>query len=317
MIDESKIRKTFDVKSKLLQAVKNNDLEEIKNVFFLNSVLHGSGQALRDLDMESPFNVLDEDDIKYAIWEACERGDLKIISYLLGKTDFTELLDFAVMHSSKKGQLHAVKYLVDLGADITAAGNFTVIAASQENHLDTVKYLVENGADISADDDFPIRFASSHGNLEMVKYLVENGADIFVDDNYPIRVASSRGDLEMVKYLVKSGADIFTDNTFTIRIASKEGHLELIKYLVYLGADLSICDNFPVKVARSEKKVAASKYISDYVLNEMLMQTLFMLLNRKKTLTTAKKAELIHKDLIASIEFKYQKHYRFYLGLRK
>jgi hypothetical protein len=38
-----------------------------------------------------------------------------------------------------------VKYLVSLGADITADNNYAALWACRENHVEVVKYLVSQG----------------------------------------------------------------------------------------------------------------------------------------------------------------------------
>ena len=94
--------------------------------------------------------------------------------------------DQALIYASGNGKLELVKYLVELGADITAQDNYALREASYEGHLPVVKYLVEHGADISANDNQAVIYASENGHLPVVQYLVENDADVTAEDNYAI-----------------------------------------------------------------------------------------------------------------------------------
>jgi ankyrin repeat protein len=83
-----------------------------------------------------------------------------------------------------------------------------LFAACISGNLETVKYLVALGADITAYDNCVVRWALNNDHLEIVNYLVSLGADITDDNNGAIRYASSNGYLETVKYLVSLGANI-------------------------------------------------------------------------------------------------------------
>jgi ankyrin repeat protein len=69
-----------------------------------------------------------------------------------------------------------------------------------------VKFLVSIGADVSADDNYAVKWASENGHLKVVKYLVSLGADITADNNYAALWACRENHVEVVKYLVSQGA---------------------------------------------------------------------------------------------------------------
>ena len=83
-----------------------------------------------------------------------------------------------------------------------------IIQASVLGNIEAVRYLVERGADIHIQDEFPLICASLYGNTDIVKYLVEAGADVHVRDDLPLQLAASSGHYGVVKYLVEVGADV-------------------------------------------------------------------------------------------------------------
>ena len=89
------------------------------------------------------------------------------------------------------GNMDAVVFLVEKGADVTAQDNYAVRMAARNGHLHVVEYLVEKGADVTAMDNYAVRMAARHGHLHVVKYLAEKGADVTAMDNSAVREASS------------------------------------------------------------------------------------------------------------------------------
>lgn len=95
----------------------------------------------------------------------------------------------AVVRASSEGNLKAVKYLHNRGADVTAVAevwitratrnckNAAIIAASRSGHLEVVKYLHKHGADIRAGDDETIYQAYHNHHTAVAGYLYYHGAD--------------------------------------------------------------------------------------------------------------------------------------------
>ena len=143
---------------------------------------------------------------------------------------------------------------------------YSLHKACYVGNLEAVKYLVEKGADIHAkdkDSKTPLHCTCQKGDLEVVKYLVEKGADINAKsnfDNTPLIYACQKGHLKLVKYLVEKGADInakINSGNTPLHYACQEGDLELVKYLVEKGVDIHAKDkygNTPRDIARQEKK---------------------------------------------------------------
>ena len=172
------------------------------------------------------------------------------------------------------GNLEAVKYLVEKGADIQAEstfGNTPLHLACLKGHIEIVKYLVEKGAEVNAKgvlDYIPFHWACLNGNIEIVKYLVEKGADIQAKNkrnDTPLDLAcrNRNGNIELVKYLLERGVNIQSVDTL-LYWACRNGNIELVKYLVEKGADIQAKDTFgytPLHCACLNGNIEIVKYL--------------------------------------------------------
>ena len=184
---------------KLFEAIRENNIEKIKNFTNINA----------------------KDYFGYtALMRAASKGDLEIVKYLTENIENIindkTVIDgsTALMFASKEGHLEIVKYLLENGADVNIKDNFgetALIWASREGYFEIVKCLVESGADINAKNSSgwtALMGVSSwkNGHLGIVKYLLKNGADINAKDNNgntALIKASKFGKLEIIKYLVE------------------------------------------------------------------------------------------------------------------
>ncbi|KAF5332354.1 hypothetical protein D9758_016944 [Tetrapyrgos nigripes] len=126
-------------------------------------------------------------------------------------------LEGGLIDEAKSGNLHHVKFLIAMGADVNAEGGdygFALQAAAYHGHMEIVRYLVEKGADVNAEGGhfvFALQAAAGYGHLEIVRYLVEKGADVNAEGGYfgfALQAAAANGHLEIVRYLVEKGADV-------------------------------------------------------------------------------------------------------------
>ncbi|KAI1114194.1 ankyrin repeat-containing domain protein [Nemania sp. NC0429] len=152
-----------------------------------------------------------------------------------------------------EGDLRAVHYLLEIGADPIAAPNdgLTALqAAAQRGQLEVVNRLLEVGANLNtpaAEDSLTaIQAAAQGGHLEVVNRLLEVGANL----NTPaaensltaIQAAAQGGHLEVVNRLLEVGAN-FNDTPAAyggrtaLQAAAQEGHLEVVNRLLEVGAN--------------------------------------------------------------------------------
>ncbi|KAF5335447.1 hypothetical protein D9758_018184 [Tetrapyrgos nigripes] len=149
---------------------------------------------------------------------------------------------------AQHGNLHQVKVMIAIGADVNAEGGcygFALQAAAYKGHLEIVRYLVEKGADVNAEGGaygFALQAAAAEGHLEIVRYLVEKGADVNAEGGYyesALQAAAAWGPLEMVRYLVEKGADVNAWGGVwesALNTAYNRGHSQIAEYLVSKGA---------------------------------------------------------------------------------
>ncbi|KAF5332352.1 hypothetical protein D9758_016937 [Tetrapyrgos nigripes] len=147
--------------------------------------------------------------------------------------------------------LHHVKSLIAMGADVNAQGGYYGVAlhpAAAGGHLEIVRYLVENRADAKAEEGyygFALQAAATEGHLEIVRCLVEKGADVNAGGRnfgFALQTAAAKGHLEIVRYLVEKGADVNAEGGhygFALQTAAVYRHLEIVRYLVEKGADVN------------------------------------------------------------------------------
>jgi ankyrin repeat protein len=125
------------------------------------------------------------DDESVEFTEALGKGNMKVIKkYVEGGVNVNEAY-FAwtpIQMAATKGQLEAVKYLTEKGADVNYVHPLTKMTAfhlaAYDGYDDVVKYLAAHGADINkkmrGDVDI-IRIVRDTGNTKMVDLLKSLG----------------------------------------------------------------------------------------------------------------------------------------------
>lgn len=113
-----------------------------------------------------------------------------------------------------KGDMKVIKKYMDAGVDVNV-GYFAwppLLMAAAKGQLTAVKYFAEHGADLDYQHPMTKWTAFHHaaydGNMEMVKYLAAKGADInkkMRGDVDIIRVVGDTGNTKMVELLKSLG----------------------------------------------------------------------------------------------------------------
>lgn len=236
---------------------------------------------------------------KTPLQRATQKGHSDIVEYLKGKVpqiterqqvatevpQITEDYSNISLHfAAEQGNLNAVKYFVEKGADINANnwyGGTPLKLAVSNGHLDVVRYLVEKGASVDLKDSswnakgwVPLHFAAHKGYLDIVKCLIEKGADVNAKNNYdsstPLHEAAQYGHLTVAEELIEKNANINAKDKYgytPLHSAALNGHLAVVKKLIEKGADVNVKNNngqIPLDIARSRGYSQIVEFLSSY-----------------------------------------------------
>jgi outer membrane protein assembly factor BamB len=142
--------------------------------------------------------------------------------------------------AAKKGDVKAVKDLLDKGVDVNAATEYGVTAlsyAAEKGHSEVVKLLLANKANVNTKDTFykssPLEWALNRkNNDEIILALVEAGAD---DADGALASAVRASQIKQVQALLKTGK-IKEDGLTKALAATKPEQKEIIEGLTKAGA---------------------------------------------------------------------------------
>ena len=161
-------------------------------------------------------------------------------------------LSSAVLYSAVlRGDLVAVKMLLDAGADVNAQGELygnALEVAADRGYKDVVHLLLENGADVNVQGGYygnALQAASICRHEDVVRLLLENGAYVNAQGGYygnALQAASIRGHEDVVRLLLENGAEVNAHGGVhgnALQAASICGHEDVVRLLLENGADLS------------------------------------------------------------------------------
>jgi ankyrin repeat protein len=182
------------------------------------------------------------------------------------RTGVTPLMIAASAH----GNIAAVRYLIDHGADVHAADQLAMdalIRAGFQSDPEVVRALLDKGADPRHADKagFTALLGSlSFSDSERVRLLLSAGSDPNASNIFggqvkngpialvhltPLMLAAPYGQLDTVSILVKAGrhvndVDIRKMNALTLAIATDHANPETVRQLIAAGADVNAKDQY-------------------------------------------------------------------------
>ncbi|CAM0949228.1 unnamed protein product [Alopecurus aequalis] len=166
-----------------------------------------------------------------------------------------------VEHALNYGNLPAVKYLLDHGADIhqQRSGDLTLLhSAAVNGHSEIVKFLLSRGLDVDALSDVgtPLTLAALKGYVTIVKILLQHNADPNKGTRTlgPLEMALHKSCVPCVKLLIQGGANVSGAGPCynPLVTAAEKGLTEAIKCLLEAGANPNVLDKFgrlPIELA--------------------------------------------------------------------
>ena len=142
---------------------------------------------------------------------------------------YSYLINYKLFNAAFEGNLSAVIYLLNKGANIESKhvrGATAIYIAAKQGFTDIVKLLIERGANVNSsiiEGDTPLYIAASEGYTEICRLLLNAGADkeVIVNGFTPLVVAEYFGHLETTKLLLDNGAKFINDeNHYALRVAN-------------------------------------------------------------------------------------------------
>lgn len=163
-------------------------------------------------------------------------GMLALFAFLLKADDLTDDL----LAATRKGDLAAVKSLLDRGADVNAKspyGSTPLFFACDRGHTEIIKLLIERGADVNVEDTFyhatALTWAMEKKRGPIVKLLLDHGA------KSPAIVLMSGvqdGNAELVKIALDKGGIDKPTLSKALGAASKANKADIVEMLKAAGA---------------------------------------------------------------------------------
>lgn len=200
--------------------------------------------------------------------DMCE--PLSLISWIFSHGDRLEAKDetgaTALFHFTIRGNIEAVRILLDQGADIETIGGrhrTPLFPACNSGFVDIVELLLARGASVKARDDrngTALVTAGWHGHTRVGELLLDYGADINAVNQHKfsalhetcavikhkfnaLHETCNRGRVEMAMMLLKRGARFEDPNEFgytPLHQCAMHGHLDLVREILDRGGNINI-----------------------------------------------------------------------------
>lgn len=224
---------------KLIEAVKNGNLDEVKSV--LNSP-------------EANINDVDSNYGKTALMYAAKSGRKDIVKLLLDKGADPNIVawgdETALRNAVKNGHKDIIKLLLDTNAEFKKRSmGGALVEAAQQGHKDIVELLINKGADPNSTayydgysaptDTTALVVASGKGHKDIVRVLLDKGAYVNSQcssmGNTALILATAMNHKHIAKLLIDNGADTRIANVHgntALQIAKLNGNKELAQLLL-------------------------------------------------------------------------------------
>ncbi|MBN1309437.1 MAG: ankyrin repeat domain-containing protein [Chitinispirillaceae bacterium] len=149
-----------------------------------------------------------------------------------------------LIRASAKGDLAAVKKLVNEGADVNdtdAGGRSPLLEAAWGGYNDVVKFLIDRGAKVNSADTSgftPLMRAVEEGHATIVAALIKRRADVNTRGNVrgvtPLMLAAEKGDVKIIDMLLSHGAKINAMDQFEETALAHAYRAEQLKAITFL-----------------------------------------------------------------------------------
>jgi ankyrin repeat protein len=240
-LDDTTLKRRYELEAKTLEAAKNGDIETLKEFKACGG----------DLSRQNGF----------LLTYASQCNQLDIAKFLVDNgVDVHSFHDFPIHQAIMYGNTKVVEYLHDCGSSISSWTDFglEIEHAIKGEHVDTIeKVMVIAGSSHILNKTLCV--SAYYGKTFIVKRLIEkHGADLHTEDDLPLVWAASNGHLDTVIYLVTNGANVKAQNNSALTAASKysyrEKYSKVIDYLMKAGNYDSIDDAYSPAVLQLKRQ---------------------------------------------------------------
>lgn len=150
-----------------------------------------------------------------------------------------------------RGDMNAVRTLLDLGANINVVGpdkHTPLFEACMQSHKEMAQLLLERGADIhlpNSRSDTVLCKMGWHGYTQIGEILLEHGASIDAVNQHgfsALHECCYHGHIEMALMLLRRGArfDTYNEGGYApIHLACQLGHIKILQKLLEVGDDVN------------------------------------------------------------------------------
>ncbi|MCB9769472.1 MAG: ankyrin repeat domain-containing protein [Candidatus Omnitrophica bacterium] len=153
-----------------------------------------------------------------------------------------------LMRYVEKGDVDAVRTLLDLGADLNRTddtGNSAMTLAINTNNNEILTLFFDNGANVDGHTDSGIPYivgVATIGDLATLKLFISKGVDVNISDSNgwtPLMAAAKRGREDICDALLDSGAkfNVLTKDGWSATISAiSSGNIQLAKRFLKLSS---------------------------------------------------------------------------------
>jgi hypothetical protein len=147
-----------------------------------------------------------------------------------------------LLAASRKGDVAAVKSLLDKGADVNAKspyGSTPLFFACDRGYTEIVKLLVDRGADVNVEDTFyhatALRWAAQKSRLEIMRLLLDKGAK---SPEMVLAMGSQMGNAQFVKMALDVSKGSLNKGAMSnaLQVATRANKTEIVDMLKAAGA---------------------------------------------------------------------------------
>ena len=258
-MDEQIFNET-DLNDKLLTAISNNNIDQIKSLLNDGADIHFSNDfafktacdrkqiefARYLLDLGANPNACGQHDGKWGnhffdyaplIYHS-ELGNIDIVRFLLAEAnvDVHMANDCALIEACRNDHSDIVSLLLDYGANMYAQNGCAITITAENGYINILKILIDKGFDINLENYNILNDAVKYGHFDFVKLLLEIGITAYSE----FITACQKGHYRIVKLLMEHGVDLHNLGNEALVMASTNGHTDIVKLLIENGVDIHI-----------------------------------------------------------------------------